>query len=233
MTEIQQRLFALQDRTYQAFTAKLNPTVDPACIIGVRLPLLRALAKELKGSDAAGEFLSQLPHTYLEENHLHVFLLYYYSNFNEGIAAVERFLPYIDNWGVCDGLRVKAFNKEPERLLPYIRAWLKSDRTYTIRFGILCLMNLFLNEHFDAEYPALVASVQSEEYYVRMMQAWYFATALAKQYEAAVPYLEQNRLERWTHNKTIQKAVESYRVTDEHKTYLKTLRRKNRSINDI
>ena len=224
MTDIQQRLFALQDKEYGAFTAKLNPTVDPSTIIGVRLPALRALAKELKGTDEAARFLNSLPHTYLEENHLHSFILTYIKDFDEGIAAVERFLPYIDNWAVCDSLRVKALAKAPEKLLAYIAQWLLSAHTYTIRCGILNLMNYYLDDRFDERYPAMVAAVHSEEYYVNMMIAWYFATALAKQYEAVLPYLTEQRLDKWVHNKTIQKAVESYRITDEQKAYLKTLK---------
>lgn len=224
MTEIQKRLFALQDKAYQAFTAKLNPTVDPETIIGVRLPALRALAKELKNTPEGTAFLQNLPHRYLEENHLHSFLLSAINNFDEGIAAVERFLPYIDNWAVCDSLRVKALAKYPERLLPYLEKWMKSDHTYTIRCGVLNLMNYFLDDRFDDAYPAMVAAIRSEEYYVRMMQAWYFATALAKQYDAVLPYLTGHKLDRWVHNKTIQKAVESYRITAEQKAYLKTLR---------
>ena len=226
MTEIQKRLFALQDKEYQAFTAKLNPTVDRDTIIGVRLPALRALAKELKDTDEAKDFLSSLPHKYLEENHLHSFLLSGIKDFDEGIAAVERFLPYIDNWAVCDSLRVKALAKYPEKLLPYLEKWMKSEHTYTIRCGILNLMNCFLDDRFDEKYPAMVAAIHSEEYYVNMMIAWYFATALAKQYDAVLPYLTEQRLDKWVHNKTIQKAVESYRITDEQKAYLKTLRRK-------
>lgn len=224
MTEIQKRLFDLQDTEYQAFTAKLNPTVDPDTIIGVRIPALRALAKELNSTKEAQDFMQVLPHEYYEENHLHGFLLLYFKDFDEGLSAVERFLPYIDNWAVCDGIRVKAFRKTPEKLLPSIEKWLRSDHTYTVRFGILCLMNEFLNERFNDSYPAMVAAVRSEEYYVRMMQAWYFATALAKQYDAVLPYLTGRQLERWVHNKTIQKAIESYRVSDEHKAYLRTLK---------
>lgn len=224
MTNIQKRLFAMQDKEYQAFTAKLNPTVDPDTIIGVRLPALRALAKDLRGTQEAKDLLAALPHEYFEENHLHSFLLSHTKDYDEGIAAIERFLPYIDNWAVCDSMRIKAFSKEPERLLPYIEKWLESDRPYTVRCAILNLMNFFLDERFDDRYPAMVAAVHSDEYYVRMMQAWYFATALAKQYDAVLPYLTEQRLDKWVHNKTIQKAVESYRITDEQKAYLKTLK---------
>ena len=224
MTEIQKRLFALRDKDYQPFSAKLNLTLDPAAVIGVRIPLLRALAKELKDSDEARAFLAALPHQYLEENQLHCFFLSYIRDFDEGIAAAERFLPYIDSWSVSDSLRIKAFDKAPEMLLPFIEKWLKSDHIYTVRYGVFCLMVYFLDDRFDKRVSDLVAAVRSEEYYVRMMQAWYFATALAKQYDTAVTYIEQKRLEPWTHNKTIQKAVESYRVTPEHKAYLRTLK---------
>ena len=224
MTEIQKRLFSLQDKEYQAFTAKLNPTVDPDTIIGVRLPALRAIAKELKGTEEAREFLSILPHEYLEENHLHSFLISYIKDFDEGIRELERFFPYIDNWAVCDSIRVKAFQKNPEPLVPYIDKWINSGQTYTIRCGVMCLMNYYLNERYEERYPDMVAGIRSEEYYVNMMIAWYFATALAKQYDSAVKYIEQKRLAKWTHNKAIQKAIESYRVTDEHKAYLRTLK---------
>ncbi len=224
MTDIQKRLFDLQDEKYRDFSMKLTPSADPDTFIGVRLPMLRALAKELKGTDEAEEFINTLPHEYFDEYHLHAFLLSYIKDFDEGVAQLERLLPYIDNWSTCDSIRVKAFEKEPERLLPYIKKWLSSGHTYTIRCGIMCLMNLFLNDRYDPKYPDMVAAVKSEEYYVRMMVAWYFATALAKQYDSAVRYIENKRLDKWTHNKAIQKAVESYRVTDEHKAYLKTLR---------
>jgi 3-methyladenine DNA glycosylase AlkD len=226
MTAIQERLFALQDTAYRDFTAKLTPTVDPDSIIGVRLPVLRGLAKELRGTDEAAKFLKSLPHRYHEENHLHSFLLSDIRDFDTAMGEIERFLPYVDNWAVCDSLRVKAFAKDPGRALPYIERWIKSDRAFAVRFAILCLMNTYLGEHFEEQYLDMVAAVESEEYYVRMMVAWYFATALAKQYPCAVRVIEDGRLEKWTHNKAIQKAVESYRVSEEHKAYLRTLRRK-------
>ena len=229
MTDIQTKLFRLQDKEYRAFTVKLNPVVDPDTVIGVRIPALRALAKELKGSAEAKELLSSLPHRYIEENHLHGFLISYITDFDEGLREIERFLPYIDNWAVCDGIRIRAFAKAPERLIPHIEGWLKSDHTYTVRYAVLCLMTYFLGDRFDESCPAMVASVISDEYYVNMMIAWYFATALAKQYDSAVRYLEEKRLSKWTHNKTIQKAVESCRITDAQKTYLKTLRIRDNS----
>ena len=226
MTEIQKRLFALQDKGYREGSIKLNPSVDPDTIIGIRIPALRALAKELKGTDAAAAFIAALPHQYFEEYSLHTFLIGYIKDFDEAIVQTDRLLPWLNSWALTDSMRIKAFEKDPARLLPTIDKWLGSGDTYTIRYGILCLMNYFLDARFDPCYLKKVAAVRSEEYYVNMMIAWYFATALAKQYDAAVPYIEQNRLDRWTHNKAIQKAIESYRVSDEHKAYLKTLKRK-------
>ncbi len=224
MTNIQTRLFSIQDKDYQAFSAKLNPTVDPDTIIGIRIPALRALAKELKGSDEAEKFLSVLPHEYFEEYQLHAFLIGYEKDFDKGLSATECLLPYLNSWALTDSIRIKAFDKAPEKLLPHIEKWLKDDHPYTVRYGILCLMNYFLNDRFATRYPDMVAAVHSNEYYVRMMQAWYFATALAKQYDAILPYLTERRLEPWVHNKTIQKAVESYRITTEQKAYLRTLK---------
>lgn len=224
MTEIQQRLFALQDAGYRDFHAALMPTVDKALVIGVRMPALRALAKELKGTELAADFMAALPHKYYEENNLHAALIGHIRDFQPCLTALERFLPYVDNWATCDMMNPKALAKDKAALLERIRLWLQSGHTYTVRFGMGMLMNHFLEEDFREEYPALVASVRSEEYYVRMMQAWYFATALAKQYEAAVTYLEQRRLGAWVHNKTIQKARESFRVSQEQKEYLKSLK---------
>lgn len=224
--EIRERLFALQDLKYRDFQKKLIPSVDEKTVIGVRTPALRKLAGEYARRPEAEEFLLELPHTYYEENNLHGFILEKRKDFEQCVAEVDAFLPYVDNWSTCDTMSPKVFKKHLPELLPWIRTWIASDRTYTIRYGIGMLMQHYLDEAFDEEYPGLVASVRSEEYYVRMMIAWYFATALAKQYDAALPYVEQNRLDVWTHNKTIQKAVESYRITDEQKAYLRTLRRK-------
>ena len=226
MTSIQERLFALQDTAYRDFTAKLTPTVDQATFIGVRMPALKALAKELKDTPEAAAFLTELPHYYFEENNLHAFLLNLTRDFDTALSQIEAFFPYVDNWSTCDTLSPKAFAKHPENLPPVIERWLKSGETYTVRYGIKCLMNYFLNDLFRTSYADMVAAVQSEEYYVNMMRAWFFATALAKQYDATVRYIEEGRLDVWTHNKTIQKALESFRVTDEHKAYLKTLKRK-------
>ena len=223
---IRQRLFALQDLAYRDFTSKLTPNIDKDTFIGVRMPALKALAKELKDTPEAAEFLNTLPHEYFEENNLHAFLLNLIRDFDTALEQIEAFLPYVDNWSTCDTLSPKAFAKNPEKLPPIIERWLASGETYTVRYGIKCLMNYFLGDLFSTDYADMAAAVQSEEYYVNMMRAWYFATALAKQYDAAVKYIEDGRLDTWTHNKAIQKAAESYRVTDEHKAYLRTLRRK-------
>ena len=225
MTDIQKKLFALQDTAYRDFTLPLLPDLAPERMIGVRMPAMRALAKELYRAGTYEDFLASLPHAYHEENCLHAFLIGEIRDFDRCIKETERFLPFIDNWAVCDTLKPKCFRKNRAALLARIQVWLASMETYTLRFGVEMLMSHFLDEDFRPEYLDWVAAVQSEEYYVRMMVAWYFATALAKQYEAALPVLEQGRLQRWTHNKTIQKAVESFRVSDEHKQYLKTLRR--------
>ena len=224
MTELQKRLFSMQDADYQAFQRRLMPTVPPEAVIGVRTPALRELAKALSGTPEAEAFLAELPHRYYEENNLHGFLLCHIRDFGVCLAEVERFLPYVDNWATCDTLSPKAFARRPEALLEPIRRWLASEHVYTCRFGIGCLMRWFLDERFEPEYPEAVAAIRSEEYYVNMMIAWYFATALAKQYNAALPFLEQRRLDPWVHNKTIQKAFESFRVPQERKTYLKTLK---------
>lgn len=226
MTAIQERLFALQDTDYAAFQRPLMPTVEEEAFIGVRTPALRSLAKELKGSDEANAFLKQLPHAYFDENQLHAFLISLEKDFDTALAQTDAFLPYINNWATCDQLSPKAFRKDKAALRASIDAWLLSPHEYTVRFGMGMLMEHFLDEDFTPEVLEAAASVRRGEYYIRMMQAWFFATALAKQYEAALPYLQQDRLDEWTHNKTIQKAVESYRVTPERKAYLKTLRRK-------
>jgi len=195
--------------------------------IGVRTPELRKLAKELAKREDIREFLNDLPHQYFDENQLHAFILSGEKDFEKCMEDLERFLPYVDNWATCDQTSPKVFRKHRKELLDAIRRWIESDHPYTVRFAIKMLMEHFLDEDFDPAYPEMVAEVRSEEYYIRMMIAWYFATALAKQYEAVLPYLEQKKLDVWTHNKTIQKAVESYRITEEQKIYLKSLKRKD------
>lgn len=227
MDAIQEKLFALQDLNYRQFQAKLMPTVDPEQIIGVRMPALRKLAKELKGTAEAESFLDALPHRYYDENNLHGLLLCARSGYEETVAGLDIFLPHVDNWATCDLLSPKAFRAHPPQLPEQIRRWLDSGDTYTVRFGLEMLLSFYLDECFRPEYLDWAAEVKSEEYYVRMMVAWYFATALAKQYDAALPYLTGRRLEQWTHNKTIQKAVESYRITPDQKDALRALRWKN------
>jgi 3-methyladenine DNA glycosylase AlkD len=222
--EIRAELYRQQDEKYRDFQVKLIPTVRPETMIGVRTPALRAYAKQLLRRPDVGAFLNALPHESFGENQLHAFLLSEMKDFDRCADEVERFLPFVDNWATCDQLSPKVFGKHHAELLPLARCWIASGETYTVRFGIGMLMAHFLDADFDPVYPEWVAAVQSEEYYVNMMRAWYFATALAKQYGAVLPYLEQRRLDAWTHNKTIQKAVESFRITDAQKTYLKTLR---------
>ena len=222
--DIQQELFALQDLSYRDFHAKLMPTVDKARVIGVRTPKLRAFAKEFGKTEEAKEFLKVLPHQYYEENNLHGFLIEQIKDYPTLIRELNRFLPCIDNWATCDLLTVRVVKKHLDTFTEEVERWLASDHTYTIRFGIGMLMRYYLEEHFSLEYPEKVVKIRSEEYYVNMMRAWYFATALAKQYEAIFPFLEEERLDAWTHNKTIQKAIESYRITQEQKAYLRTLR---------
>jgi len=222
--EIRQRLFELADLEYKEFSSKLTPTVDPETVIGVRTPELRKLAKELARAPQAEEFLKILPHRYFEENNLHGFLIETIRDYDAAINAVEAFLPYIDNWATCDLMSPKVFKKHLPELYERIKTWLKSDRTYTVRFGIEMLMSFYLDNAFQPEMLNLVAEIRSEEYYVNMMIAWYFATALAKQPDAAMPFIVERRLEKWTHNKAIQKAIESFRISNEAKTYLRTLK---------
>lgn len=222
--DILKKLYTLQDITYRDFQGKLLPTVDPKSIIGVRTPDLRKLAKELVRGDGSGTFLDVLPHTYFDENQLHAFILSDIKDYDRCIALVERFLPYVDNWATCDQLSPKVFRKHKSALLTHIKSWLKSDSAYTVRFAVGMLMQHFLDDDFSPAYPKMVAAIKADEYYINMMRAWYFATALAKQYDAVVPYIEQKKLDVWTHNKTIQKAIESYRIKPEQKEHLRTFR---------
>lgn len=219
------KIISLADEKYRDFSSALLPNVDKSRIIGVRSPQLRALAKEIKKSGEEREFLSSLPHKYHDENNLHGFILNGISDFDECIEAVESFLPYVDNWATCDSLRPAVFKKNTDKLLPYIRKWIASEHSYTVRFAIEMLMCYYLDDEFCDEYPKLVARVESGEYYVKMMQAWYFATALAKRWDSIVPYIEEQGLDAWVHNKTLQKAIESYRITEAQKKYLKGFRR--------
>ena len=224
MSTITEQLLALRDREYSAFMSRLIPSVETDKIIGIRTPELKKQAKDFSKQEGCESFLSALPHRYFEENQLHAFILSKYKDFDSCISQVCLFLPYVDNWATCDQMSPKAFRKHQPDLLPYIREWISSDRTYTVRFAMKTLMDHYLDAFYDTQYSDLVCSVQSEEYYINMMRAWYFATGLAKQYESFLPYIEEYRLDKWTHNKTIQKAIESYRVADEQKAYLNTFR---------
>ena len=224
--EIREELFRLRDEQYRDFQSRLIPGLAPESMIGVRTPALRSLAKELAKQEGIGEFLNDLPHRYFDENQLHAFLLSGMKNYDRCIAEVDRFLPFVDNWATCDQMSPGVFRKHRQELLVRIREWLSSGRTYTVRFAVGMLMEHFLDDAFDPAYPELVSAVRSEEYYVSMMVAWYFATALAKQYEQVLPFIENHRLESPTHNKAIQKALESRRITEAQKEYLKTLKRK-------
>ena len=219
-------LFALQDLTYKEFQCGLMPTVDPDTVIGVRTPALRKLAKDFAKAPETAEFLQTLPHRYYEENNLHGLLISAMRDYDGAVAALHAFLPYVDNWATCDLIRPKVFQKHLPELLEKIEVWLSADRTYTIRFGLEMLMTYYLDDAFCPEYLELAAGVRSGEYYANMMIAWYFATALAKQYDAALPYLRECRLDPWTHNKAIQKSIESRRITDGQKAYLRSLKLK-------
>mgnify|MGYP000862816237 CR=1 FL=1 len=221
---IRAQLFALQDEAYCTFHSALMPTVPPETVIGVRVPLLRKLAKQLAGTPQAEMFLRSLPHDYYEENNLHGLLIEQIKAYPSCIAALDRFLPYIDNWATCDMIALRTVKNHLDLFIQEVCRWIASDHPYIVRFGIGMLMRYYLDEQFKPEYPKKVAEVKSDEYYVNMMRAWYFATALAKQYDQIIPYLEEKRLDTWTHNKTIQKAIESYRITPEQKIYLRTLR---------
>lgn len=226
--QMQKELFALQDLKYRDFHSKLLPGVDKEIIIGIRTPVLRKFAKEFSKRKEAEEFLQDFPHQYYEENNLHMMIITGIKDYDKCLEEIKKFVPYINNWATCDLPLPKCFGKHKEELFPQIREWIASDHTYTIRYGLGTLMSLYLDEDFKPEYLELAASVRSEEYYVNMMMAWYFATALAKQWEATVPYIEQRKLPQWVHRKTIQKAVESYRITSEQKTYLKSFRREEK-----
>ncbi|MCR4597111.1 MAG: DNA alkylation repair protein [Lachnospiraceae bacterium] len=223
---VHDRLLEVKDDEYKEFQAKLVPNISADTILGVRTPQMRQIAKEVFAGPERDTFLNELPHKYYEENLVHFFVIAMIRDFDECVRETERFLPYVDCWPVSDQSSPKAFKKNHEKLLPYIRKWIASDHVYTARFGIRMLMNEFLGDDFSDEYLELAASRSGpeEDYYLNMMVAWYFATALAKRYDETVGYFEEHRLDDWVHRKSIQKAVESYRVTDEHKEYLKSLR---------
>ncbi len=224
MSNIQEELFKLQDTKYRDFQIKLIPNINPDSIIGVRTPELRSYAKKIVKESNYISFLDDLPHKYFDENQLHAFIISELKDYDVCIEYINKFLPFVDNWATCDQMSPKVFKKHLDDLLKEIHKWIKSKKTYTIRFGICALMQYYLDDYFKPEYLETVSNIKSSEYYVNMMIAWYFATALAKQYSSTLPYLENKKLEYWVHNKTIQKAVESYRITEEQKNYLKSLK---------
>lgn len=222
---ITDRLFEMQDTGYRDFQRRLMPDIPKEKVIGVRTPALRKLAKELAGTEEAAAFISQLPHKYYEEDNLHTFLICEMKDYDDCMAEVERFLPYIDNWATCDCFTPKVFKKHRAEVYEKIKQWLGSAETYTVRFGIVTLMD-YLKTDFEKQMLSLVADIRSEEYYINMATAWYFSMALVWQYNAALPYLTKERLDKWTHNKSIQKATESRQIDDKTKEYLRTLKRR-------
>ncbi len=226
MDYIQKELFKLQDKEYGIFQTKLILTASPDVFIGVRTPELRKFAKELVKNNNYSTFLNDLPHKYFDENQLQAFIISEIKNYDECITYLNIFLPYVDNWATCDQMSPKIFKKNKDKLLSEIKKWIKSKDTYTIRFGIGMLMQYYLDEDFKIEYLNWVSKIKSKEYYVNMMIAWFFATALAKQYDSTIPYIENNKLDVWTHNKAIQKSLESYRITPDRKEYLRNLKTK-------
>lgn len=221
---IREKLFEYRDPKNAAFQAKLTPGIPPETFLGVRVPKLRLIEKQFRNTEESKGFLNTLPHEYYDENILHSVFISNLKDYDQVLDALEVFLPYMDNWAVCDTLRPIVFKKQKVNLLDKIKEWIASEKTYTCRFGIDMLMTFYLDDDFQEEYLALVADVHSEEYYVKMMIAWFFATALAKQWDSTIPYIDNRMLDKWVHNKTIQKACESYRITDEQKTYLRTLK---------
>ena len=221
MENIQKELLSMADGEYKEFSAKLMPTVCKDKVIGIRIPVLRKFAKTLTDYE---DFLQNLPHKYFEEDNLHAFLIEREKDFDRCIEKLDAFLPFVDNWATCDSMKPKVLKKEPEKLLAHINRWINSKDVYAVRYGINLLMSFYLDDNFDEKYLKLVADVKTDEYYINMMRAWFFATALAKQYEKTLPYMEEKVLDKWTHNKTIQKAAESFRITKEQKAYLKTLK---------
>lgn len=220
--KIRDRLIQISDEEYKDFHSKLMPTVDKNTILGVRTPKVRAFAKELKNTSNIDDFLNDLPHKYYEENNLHGFLLEYIKDFDLCINRIDEFLPYVNNWATCDCVKPKIFKKHKDELLVYIKKWIESGDTYTVRYGVNMLMGFYLDEDFDTCYLQMAADIITDEYYVKMVIAWYFATALAKHYEETLPFITEKKLEKWTHNKAIQKAIESNRITLDQKNFLKT-----------
>ena len=222
--DLQAKLIILQDRDYQSFQYKLIPTINPNTIIGVRTPDLRNIAKELAKDSYKEAFIKDLPHQYFEENQIHSFLIGLEKDYDKCLSMIETFLPYIDNWATCDQATPKALIKNPDKTIASINRWIKTNKPYYIRYAVGILLALFLDDLFKKEYLDIVANIKSEEYYVQMMQGWYFATALVKQYDDAIKYIEDNKLDKVVNNITIKKAIESYRISDNQKEYLKKFR---------
>ena len=222
--EIREELFRQQDTKYRDFQSRLIPAVRSETVIGVRTPALRELAKRISRREDADVFLRALPHAYFDENQLHAFIISEIRDFAACLDAVERFLPYVDNWATCDQMSPRIFAKHRQELIAPIRRWIGSGAVYSVRFGVKMLMSHYLDDAFDPAWPELVAAIRSEEYYVRMMVAWYFATALAKRFDDALPYIEERRLDAWTNNMTIRKAIESDRISPAQKDFLRGLR---------
>lgn len=227
LTKLQKKLFSLQDDSYKSFQQKLLPSVDPDTVIGIRTPDLRRFASKFVQTEEAKDFMANLPHKYYEENNLHAFLIEKITDFESAVTELNRFLPYVDNWATCDMMSPKVFSDNKERLLPVIKKWLSSPHTYAVRFGVVMLMKHYLDEAFSPNHLRLVSNISSDEYYIQMAEAWYFSEALVKQYGHTLPYLTENRLPPFVHNKTVSKACDSFRIGRDEKQFLKTLRRKN------
>lgn len=222
-SKVRRELFALRDEKYRDFHKKLVPTVDDERIIGVRIPVLRKYAKNLS-AETGSAYLDLLPHHYVEENNLHAFIISGMKDFDDAMRRTEEFLPYIDNWATCDSFMPKVFKKHPAEVYEKVKHWLKNEHTYTVRYALVTLLNNFLDEEFRPEMLDLAAHLRSNEYYINMAIAWYFSIALVKQYDAALPYIIHRRLAPWVHNKAIQKAIESYRISSDRKKYLRELK---------
>ena len=224
IADLHRKLHELRDMKYRDMQIKIIPTIEPGTVIGVRTPELKTIAKEMLKAGDYKDFLEGLPHKYFEENQLHAFIISGIKDLDECMERLEEFLPYVDNWATCDQMSPKVLKSHRDILLTHIKEWILSDKTYTKRFGIKMLMDHFLDDDYDPIYPEMVAGLRSEEYYINMMIAWYFATALAKQYESVLPYIEKKKLDLWTHNKAIQKSIESYRIPEDRKQYLRSLK---------
>ncbi|EHL18005.1 hypothetical protein HMPREF9630_01261 [Peptoanaerobacter stomatis] len=224
MKSVIEQLFELQDLSYKDFHKKLIPNIDEDNIIGVRTPVLRKFAKEFAKSELKDEFLNSLPHKYYDENNLHAFVIEAIKDYDECINKIDEFLPYIDNWATCDLLSPKIFKKYKKEVYDKIKIWIKSDKTYTVRFAIVTLLANYLDDDFEEEMLTLVTDIKSEEYYINMAIAWYVSVALVKQYDSTIKLIQSKKLDKFTHNKSIQKAIESYRVDDDKKKYLRTLK---------